>query len=58
MQTLQMFLCDDCGYSRQNAGLCPYCRVPLTLYTKESQREYQVDLEDAMRVMSEYQWYI
>jgi hypothetical protein len=30
----------------------------LTMYTKETQREYQVDLEEAMRGMSPLKWYL
>jgi hypothetical protein len=58
MQNFHMYLCDVCGYSREKPGLCPSCRMPLTQYTKEEQREYQVDMEDAMRSMSEYKWYV
>ena len=58
MQNFQMFLCDGCGYSREKAGLCPFCQVPLSVYTKETQREYMVDMENAMRPMSEYKWYV
>jgi hypothetical protein len=53
-----MFMCDDCGFAREKAGICPYCQVPLTIYSKEAQREYQVNFEEAMRGMSEYKWYV
>ncbi len=53
-----MFMCDGCGYSREKPGICPHCEVPLTMYSKETQAEYQVNMEDAMRAMSEYRWYI
>ena len=53
-----MFMCDTCGYNSQNQGLCPHCDWPLTMYTRDTQRELQVDLEEAMRTMSEYKWYV
>ena len=58
MQNLQMYLCDVCGYSREKPGVCPHCQLPLTAYDKEEQREYQVNMEDAMRSMSDWKWYI
>ena len=53
-----MYLCDTCGYSRERPSLCPYCIAPLTEYSKDSQNEYQVNMEEAMRTMSEYKWYV
>lgn len=55
-----MYLCDDCGFSMQKPGMCPKCLVPLTQYTKDIQADYQSNakIEDAMRLMSEYQWYV
>ncbi len=58
MQNLHMYMCDVCGFSREKPGLCARCDVPLTEYTKESEAEYQVDMEDAMRTMSELRWYV
>ena len=58
MQSFHMYLCDGCGFSREKPGVCPFCQVPLTVYDKEDQREYQVDMEEAMRAMSEYKWYV
>jgi hypothetical protein len=58
MQTFYMYLCDMCGFSRQTAGICPHCEIPLTPYSKEAQADYQVDMEEAMRAMSEYKWYV
>ena len=58
MQNLIMYLCDVCGFSRDKPGVCPRCDLPLTAYSKESQAEYGVDMEDAMRAMSEYKWYL
>ena len=58
MQNFHMFLCDSCGYSRDKAGVCPFCQAPLTIYSKLEQHEYQVDMEEPMRVMDEYKWYV
>jgi hypothetical protein len=58
MQNFRMYLCDTCGYSRGQTGMCPNCVVPLSEYTKEVQANYQVDMEEAMRTMSQYKWYI
>jgi predicted ATP-dependent serine protease len=58
MQNFQMYLCDVCGYSREKDGNCPRCDLPLTAYSKDDQADYQVDMEEAMRVMSEYKWYV
>ena len=58
MRNFYMYLCDVCGFSREVPGYCPHCDMPLTEYSKETQREYQVNLEDAMRSMSEYKWYV
>ncbi|GEM_PF-2032378 len=58
MKDFHMFLCDVCGFSREKPGICPHCDLPLTAYTKESQAEYQVNMEEAMRSMSELKWYI
>ena len=58
MQNFHMYMCDGCGYSREKPGICPHCQAPLTLYTKDSQAEYQIDMEEAMRTMSESKWYI
>jgi len=58
MQDFHMYLCDVCGFSRQSEGFCPNCDLPLTAYNKDSQAEYQVDMEEAMRSMSEYKWYV
>lgn len=53
-----MYMCDSCGFSKDQTGLCPFCQTPLSMYSKEEQREYQVDMEDAMRVMSNFKWYV
>ena len=53
-----MYMCDICGYSRERPGICPHCEIPLTEYSKETQADYQVNLEEAMRTMSEYKWYV
>lgn len=53
-----MYMCDSCGFSREKPGVCPYCQIPLTVYSKEVQAEYQVDMEEAMRAMSDYKWYV
>ncbi|MDR3642069.1 MAG: hypothetical protein P4L74_00375 [Candidatus Doudnabacteria bacterium] len=58
MQNFHMYLCDGCGYSREKPGICPYCQVPLTSYSKEDQAEYQVDMEEPMRVQDAQQWYV
>ncbi len=58
MQNLHMYMCDICGFSREKPGDCPRCEMPLTEYTKDTQAEYQVNMEDAMRAMSEYKWYL
>lgn len=58
MKNLFLYRCDVCGYARQTPGTCPFCDVQLSTYDRETQREYQVDMEEAMRTMSEYQWYI
>jgi len=58
MQNFYMYMCDVCGHSREKPGVCPYCALPLTQYSKESQADYQVDMEEAMRAMSEYKWYV
>jgi predicted ATP-dependent serine protease len=53
-----MYLCDTCGYGSARAGQCPSCVAPLSVYTKETQAEYQVNLEQAMRSLSDKAWYI
>lgn len=58
MKNFYMFMCDGCGFAREKPGVCPYCQMPLTIYSKEDQREYQVNFEEAMRNMSEYKWYV
>lgn len=58
MKNFKMYMCDSCGFSKDQTGQCPYCLTPLAMYTKEDQREYQVDMEDAMRVMSNFKWYV
>ena len=58
MQNFHMYLCDGCGFSREKAGICPYCQAPLTIYSKEDQAEYQVDMEEAMRMQSLQKWYV
>jgi uncharacterized Fe-S cluster-containing radical SAM superfamily enzyme len=58
MKEFYMYLCDVCGFSREKAGICIYCETPLSQYSKDSQAEYQIDMEEAMRSMSEYRWYI
>ncbi len=58
MRIYYMYLCDICGFSREKSGVCPHCKVPLTEYNKEIQHEYQVDMEEAMRGVSEYQWHV
>jgi len=59
MQNFHMYMCDGCGYAREKPGICPFCQAPLSVYTKETQYEYQKDaeMEEAMRQMSEYKWY-
>ncbi len=58
MKNFHMFMCDTCGFAREKPGICPYCQSVLTRYTKEDQAQYQVDMEEAMRTMSERKWYI
>jgi hypothetical protein len=58
MKNLHMYMCDLCGHSQDTAAKCPNCELALTQYTKETQREYMVDMEEAMRVMSPLRWYL
>jgi len=58
MQDFHMYLCDNCGFSRDNPGICPHCDQPLTEYSKDTQGEYQVDMEEAMRSQSLHKWYV
>ncbi len=58
MQDFHMYMCDICGFSREKFSICPHCDVPLTAYNKNSQAQYDIDMEEAMRSMSEYKWYI
>ncbi len=58
MQNLYMYMCDTCGFSKDRPDRCPNCEIVLTMYTKDTQDEYQVDMEEAMRMMSEYKWYV
>lgn len=58
MKQFYMFMCDTCGFSRERAGVCPYCEAPLSQYSKDTQAEYQVNMEEAMRAMSDLKWYI
>jgi hypothetical protein len=53
-----MYLCDTCGFSREKPSLCPHCEIPLTEYTKQTQHEYQTNMEEAMRSMTELRWYL
>ncbi len=54
MQNFHMYMCDVCGFARQKPGMCPHCRLLLTSYTKEIQRQYQVDMEEPVWFMSMY----
>jgi len=58
MQNFRMYMCDECGYAREKPGICMFCQTPLTAYTKDSQAEYQVNMEEPMRLMHEYKWYL
>ncbi len=58
MKEFHMFMCDTCGFSRESAGICPWCAMPLSVYTKETQSEYQVNMEEAMRMMDGRRWYV
>ena len=58
MENFKMYLCDDCGHAQQKPGICLFCQVPLTAYAKEDQHEYMADMEEPMRLMSEYKWYV
>lgn len=58
MKDFYMYMCDICGFSSDHLSECPRCEMPLTQYSKETQNEYQVNVEDAMRAMSEYKWYL
>jgi hypothetical protein len=58
MKNFIMYMCDTCGFSRERPGICPNCEAPLSFYTKEVQREYLVDMEEAMRSMSPLKWYL
>jgi len=57
MQKFNLYYCDSCGFGREKAGICPFCQVPLSVYNREVQNEYQTDVEEPMRVISEYKWY-
>jgi hypothetical protein len=58
MENFHLYVCDTCGFSREKQGMCIFCETPLSDYTKETQREYQVNMEEAMRAMSQLRWYI
>jgi hypothetical protein len=58
MKNFRMYMCDICGFSREKPGICPHCELPLSMYTKQEQNEYQVNMEEAMRTMSDLKWYI
>lgn len=58
MQNFYVHVCDVCGFSGDSPGYCPKCELPLTAYDKESQAEYDMDMEEAMRSMSEMKWYL
>ena len=58
MNEFHLHMCDSCGFSRSASGQCPFCDIPLTEYTRETRAEYELDVENAMRAMSELRWYI
>jgi uncharacterized Fe-S cluster-containing radical SAM superfamily enzyme len=58
MSQFFMYLCDTCGYAHSRAGVCPFCEVALTQYSKDDRAEYQVNMEEAIAKMSDYRWYI
>ncbi len=53
-----LYICNECGYVREKPSICPFCETPLNLVTRDEQREYQFNAEDAMRSFSDMQWYI
>ena len=55
-----MYMCDTCGHAQSVSGVCPNCETLLTMYTKETQAEYQrdQDVEEGMRLMSPLRWYL
>ena len=58
MRDFYMYLCDSCGFSSEKPGICPRCDRPLTEYSRDSQAEYQVNMEEAMRNQSSQKWYV
>lgn len=58
MQHLYMYMCDTCGHAQSVSGMCPKCEILLTIYTKETQPEYQRDrfVEESMRLISPHGW--
>jgi hypothetical protein len=58
MNNFYMFMCDVCGYAREKPGICPYCEAPLSIYGRQEQHEYQVDMEEPMRQQDLQKWYL
>ena len=58
MKSFYMYLCDVCGFGREKPGECPYCETGLSTYSKDTQDNYQKNLDEPMRILHEYQWYI
>lgn len=57
MQSSYVFICDDCGFSKERPSMCPQCKIPLTIYSKLSQRKYAVSLAEAVRSRESLKWY-
>lgn len=47
----QMYVCDECGYSRERPGICYYCQNPLSDATDDL-KFFQMDVEESLRVKS------
>lgn len=52
MKISEMYVCDECGYSRERPGVCYYCQNPLNEYATELFSFYQLDKEESLRIHS------
>jgi hypothetical protein len=58
MQHFTMYQCRICGQVRAGPSLCTYCETPLTEYRTGDEEDFQLNMQEAMRVMNDRLWII
>lgn len=58
MRHFTNFVCDTCKQVRSMPGRCEFCEIPLRELRADEIEDFELNMDEALRVLQDRQWYI